>query len=102
MEKGGIGGSFALGIEGLIAFGKDGRWGRLEANGTSTVLAGAEVKGEEKALSLELYWQFSHPLTLDFALYGPFDVEIYHWQKDVMGAGRRHALPPLHLFGGSE
>lgn len=102
MEKGGIGGSFALGMEGLIAFGKNGGWGRMEANGTSTVMAGADVKSEDKALWLDLYWQFAHPLTLDFALFAPFDVEIYHWQKDLAGAGRRHALPALHLFGGGE
>ena len=102
MEKGGVGGTFALGMEGLIAFGKDGKWGRMEANGTSTIFAGAEVRGEEKALLLEMFWQFVHPFTADFAIFGPFDVEIYHWQHDLWRPGPRYALPTLHLFGGGE
>lgn len=98
MEEGSISGNFALGVEGLIAFGKDGKWGRLEATGTSTISVGAKVKGAEKVLLLELSWQFVHPFTAEFSLFGPFDTKWYEWKHDLWNPGLPHALAPLHLF----
>ena len=98
MEEGSISGTFTLGVEGLIACGEHGKWGRMEANGTSTISVGAKVKGEEKVLFLELSWQFTHPFTAEFAIFGPYDVELYEWKHDLWNPGLPHTLAPMHLF----
>lgn len=98
VDEGGISGTFTLGVEGLIAFGEKGKWGRIEANGTSTISVGAKVKGEGKALLLELSWQFVRPFTAEFALFGPYDTQLYDWKHDLWNPGLPHALEPLHLF----
>lgn len=98
LEEETLGGSFTFGFEGLIAFGEKGKWGRLEATGTSTMSAKAAVQNEEKALLLELSCQFIRPFVVDFALFGPFDTELYEWKHELYNSGNVYKLAPLHLF----
>jgi len=101
MESGGVEGSIALGVEGLITFGKDGKWGRVEASGTSTMGIGAEIHAEGHAFLLGLYWDWLHPFEAELKIYGPYGWKIYDWKQDLWSPSGKKYLPQMHILGGA-